>query len=60
MDEKPLLTVNQLAEAHLMNVQREISALNEQKTRIESEIQKLTEYFNNGLQVIRPQGDNAQ
>lgn len=55
MEEKAQLTVNQLAEAHLMNVQREISALNEQKARIESEIQKLTEYFNDGLKVIRPE-----
>lgn len=55
MEEKAQLTVNQLAEAHLMNVQREISALNEQKARIESEIQKLTEYFNDGLKVVRPE-----
>ena len=55
MEQEEKLTVSQLAEAHLMNVQREISALNEQKTRIEGEIKKLTEYFNNGLQTLRSQ-----
>lgn len=54
-EEKTQLTMAQLAEAHLMNVQREISVLNEQKTRIEGEIQKLTEYFNEGLKVVRPE-----
>jgi predicted nucleic acid-binding Zn-ribbon protein len=47
------LTLSQLAEAHLMNVQREISALNNQKSQIEAEIQRLTEYLNNGVDVIR-------
>jgi hypothetical protein len=36
-----------------MNVQREISALNNQKSQIEAEIQRLTEYLNNGVDVIR-------
>jgi predicted nucleic acid-binding Zn-ribbon protein len=47
------LTLSQLAEAHLMNVQREISGLNNQKSQIEAEIQRLTEYLNNGIDVIR-------
>lgn len=47
------LTVNQLAEAHLVNVQREIAGLNEQKNKIEGEIKRLTEYFNNGLSALR-------
>lgn len=47
------LTINQLAEAHLVNVQREIAGLNEQKNKIEGEIKRLTEYFNNGLSALR-------
>ncbi len=47
------LTVQQLAEAHLMNVQREISSLNNQKAQIEAEIKRLTEYLNNGVDTIR-------
>jgi hypothetical protein len=51
--EKQQLTLAQLAEAHLMNVQREISALNNEKSKIDAEIQRLTEYLNNGIDVIR-------
>lgn len=47
------MTLEKLAEAHLMNVQREIAALNEQKSRIEGEIQRLNEYLNNGVEVMR-------
>lgn len=51
--EKQQLTLAQLAEAHLMNVQREISALNNEKAKIDAEIQRLTEYLNNGIDAIR-------
>lgn len=51
--ENKKLTLVQLAEAHLMNVQREIAGLNEQKSRIEGEIKRLTEYLNDGVDAIR-------
>jgi hypothetical protein len=51
--ENKKLTLAQLAEAHLMNVQREIAGLNEQKSRIEGEIKRLTEYLNDGVDIIR-------
>jgi len=47
------LNLSQLAEAHLMNVQREIAGLNEQKTRIDGEINRLTEYLKDGIEIIR-------
>jgi len=47
------LTMAQLAEAHLMNVQREISQLNQRKSEIDVEIKRLTEYLNSGVDVIR-------
>jgi len=47
------VTVEKLAEAHLMNVQRQIAQLNEQKSQIDVEIQKLTDYFNHGVDALR-------
>ena len=47
------VTVDKLAEAHLMNVQRQIAQLNEQKGQLDVEIQKLTDYFNVGVDALR-------
>ena len=41
-----------VAEAHLMNVQREVQNLNQRKQEIDQEIEKLTEYLNEGVQVV--------
>lgn len=42
----------QMVEAHLMNVQREISTLNERKTAIDNEIDKLTSYLAEGISAL--------
>lgn len=47
------VTLEQMAEQHLLNVQRQIQTLNEQKTQIEVEIQRLTEYLNSGIDALR-------
>ena len=41
-----------MAEAHLLNVQREVQNLNQRKQEIDQEIEKLTEYLNEGVQVV--------
>lgn len=47
-----MATLEEMAEAHLMNVQREIAALNDRKTQIEADIKKLTDYFNENVKVL--------
>jgi len=45
--------VVEMAEAHLLNVQREIQTLSERKVQIEQEIEKLTSYLNDGVQELQ-------
>ena len=52
--------VVEMAEAHLLNVQREIQSLKERNVQIEQEIDKLTSYLNEGvqqLQTVKSQAD---
>ena len=42
-----------MAEAHLMNVQREMIKLEEQKKSIEQEIEKLNNYLTTSLDVVK-------
>ncbi len=45
--------VVEMAEAHLLNVQREINTLKERSVQIEQEIEKLTSYLNDGVQELQ-------
>ena len=45
--------VVEMAEAHLLNVQREIQTLKERNVQIEQEIDKLTSYLNEGVQQLQ-------
>lgn len=54
------VTVDKLAEAHLMNVQRQIAQMNEQKSQLDVEIQKLTDYFNTGVDALRSAKSEAK
>ena len=45
--------VVEMAEAHLLNVQREIQTLKERNVQIEQEIEKLTSYLNEGAQELQ-------
>jgi chaperonin cofactor prefoldin len=47
-----MVTLEQMAEAHLLNVQREVSNLQQQKQKVDAEIEKLTNYFNEGVKVL--------
>jgi len=46
------ITLQQMSEAHLLNVQREIGNLRENHRKIEEEIKRLTEYFDEGVKVL--------
>ena len=49
---KKMSNVLDMAEAHLLNVQREVQNLEQKKQEIDKEIEKLTEYLNEGVQVV--------
>ena len=51
--------VVEMAEAHLLNVQREIQTLQERNVQIEQEIEKLTSYLNEGVQQLQEVKSNA-
>jgi flagellar biosynthesis chaperone FliJ len=52
MKGKKMSNVLDMAEAHLLNVQRELQNLNQKKQEIDQEIEKLTGYLNEGVQVV--------
>ena len=59
-ERKNMSDVVEMAEAHLLNVQREIQTLKERSVQIEQEIDKLTSYLNEGvqqLQTVKSQAD---
>ena len=41
-----------MAEAHLLNVQRELQALSQRKTEIDGEISKLEGYLKDGIEAV--------
>jgi hypothetical protein len=49
------MTLEQMAQAHLANVDAEIRRLEQQRAQTDSEIQKLQEYIKNGLEILRQQ-----
>ena len=53
-----MTTVTEMANAHLMNVQREIQNLTLRKAEIEEEIKKLQDYLVEGSSALR--NDNVQ
>jgi hypothetical protein len=53
MEQQTAVTLEKMAEQHLLNVQRQIQSLNEQKSQIDVEIQRLTDYFNSGVDALR-------
>lgn len=53
----------EMAEAHLLNVQREIANLEQRKVEIDSEVEKLKSYLQEGVQelqsVVPEQSENT-
>jgi len=47
-----MATLQEMAEAHLLNVQREIQQLNERKATIDQEIERLSSYLEDGKQTL--------
>ena len=51
-----MATLQEMAEAHLLNVQREIQQLTERKGTIDQEIERLHSYLQDGKQTLEENG----
>ena len=51
-----MATLQEMAEAHLLNVQREIQQLTERKGTIDQEIERLHSYLQEGKQTLVEEG----
>ena len=47
-----MATLKEMAEAHLLNVQREIQQLNERKAAIDQDIARLASYLDEGKKTL--------
>jgi len=54
-----MATVKEMAEAHLLNVQREIQNLTQRKTDIEAEIETLNTYLVEGSKTLQGESSEA-
>tara|TARA_Y100001938_G_C7971202_1_gene369425 strand:- start:452 stop:691 length:240 start_codon:yes stop_codon:yes gene_type:complete len=52
--------VLEMAEAHLINIQREIQKLEQSKNELQVEIERLQEYFNEAIGVVETAKSDAQ
>ena len=50
------MSVREMAEAHLRNVQQQISELQNQRSLVDADIQKLTEYLQQGVAELENNG----
>jgi cell division protein FtsB len=54
-----MANIREMAEAHLLNVQREIQNLSKRKAEIEQEIETLNAYLLEGSQVLKEEPAEA-
>ena len=47
-----MTTLKEMAEAHLVNVQRELQKLQQQRAEIDQEITRLSSYLEDGVQTL--------
>jgi peptidoglycan hydrolase CwlO-like protein len=47
-----MVSLQEMAEAHLTNVQKAIIDLQNQRSKIDEEIRKLSDYLQNGVDVL--------
>lgn len=48
-----MVSLQEMAEAHLTNVQKAIMDLQNQRSKIDEEIRKLSDYLQNGVDVLK-------
>jgi predicted nucleic acid-binding Zn-ribbon protein len=54
-----MASIVEMAEAHLLNVQREIQNLNQRKVEIDEELEKLSSYLNTGAEELNKAKSDA-
>ena len=54
-----MANVLEMAEAHLLNVQREIATLEQRKVEIDQELDKLKSYLEEGVQELQSVAQDA-
>lgn len=54
-----MVEVREMAEAHLKNVQQQLVELQNQKGRIEVDIQKLSDYLQQGVAELNSEEDDS-
>jgi len=55
-----MTTIKEMAEAHLLNVQRELQNLTQRKGEIEQEIDKLNTYLLDGSKVLQSDSEASE
>ena len=55
-----MLSIIEMAEAHLINVKRELASLNDTRLSVEKEIEKFTMYFQEGEATLLDYRSQAQ
>ena len=55
-----MLSIIEMADAHLVNVKRELASLNETRLSVEKEIEKFTMYFQEGEATLLDYRSQAQ
>ncbi len=53
-----MANIRDMAEAHLQNVQQQLSELQNQKVRIEVDMQKLSDYLQHGVAELNEDGSS--
>ena len=54
------MEIREMAEAHLKNVQQQVQELQEQKGRIDADIQTLNEYLQQGVSELNAAANSQQ
>jgi hypothetical protein len=55
-----MVSLQEMAEAHLTNVQKAIIDLQNQKSKIDEEIKRLTEYLQGGIEVLKVEKQKSE
>jgi hypothetical protein len=55
-----MVTLNEMAEAHLTNVQKVIVDLQNQRLKIDEEIKRLSDYLQSGVDVLNKEKSKSE
>lgn len=55
-----MVSLQEMAEAHLTNVQKAIIDLQNQRSKIDEEIKRLTDYLQGGIEVLKVEKQKSE